>query len=77
MVKVPPLNLRTVLTLAVVAEPVMTMVTVPKPAVVDPAAVLVTATLPTLDCGQEPGRGPGLQIIELLLPAGAALLFAK
>ena len=73
MVKVPAPKMSVVLTLAVVAEPVMAMVTVPKPAVVDPAAVLVTATLPTLEFEQEFKR----QDIELETPVGAALLFAK
>ena len=73
MVKVPAPKMSVVLTLAVVAEPVMTMVTVPKPAVVDPAAVLVTATLPTKDCGQESEA----QYMELPAAAAAALLFAK
>ena len=53
MVKVPAPKLSVVLTLAVVAGPVMAMVTVPKPAVVDPAAVFVTATLPTTEATQE------------------------
>ena len=53
----------------------MIIVTVPKPAVVDPAAVLVTVTLPTKDCGQEFELDP--QYISLETPAGAALLFAK
>ncbi len=76
MVKVPPLNLRKVLTLAVVAEPVMTMVTVPKPAVVELAAVLVTVTLPTNEELQEL-REPDPQYMMLAPAAGAALLFAK
>ena len=72
MVKVPPLNLRKVLTLAVVAEPVMTMVTVPKPAVVELAAVLVTVTLPSLASQSEEE-----QKISEPPAARAALLFAK
>ena len=51
----------------------MTMVTVPKPAVVDPAAVLVTATLPTT----KELHGVEAQPIVLPTAAGAALLFAK
>ena len=73
MVKVPAPKLSVVLTLAVVGSPVMTMVTVPKPAVVDPAAVFVTVTLPTTE---EPH---GVESHTMVLPAaaGAALLFAK
>ena len=62
-----------VITLAVVAEPSMTMVTVPKPAVVDPAAVLVTVTLPTT----EELHGVEVHTMVLAPAAGAALLFAK
>ena len=68
--------MRVVLTLAVVAEPVMTMATVPKPAVVELAAVLVTATLPTNEEAQEPGE-PDPHDMVLPPAAGAALLFAK
>ena len=73
MVKVPAPKLSVVLTLAVVARPMMAMVTVPKPAVVDPAAVLVTATLPT---NEEP-HGVEAHTMALVPAAGAALLFAK
>ena len=62
-----------VLTLAVVAEPVTTMVTVPKPAVVDPAAVLVTVTSPT----DEELHGVEAHTMVLVPAAGAAPLFAK
>ena len=50
----------------------MTIVTVPKPAVVDPAAVLVTVTLPT-------DKELHVEVHTMVLPpaAGAALLFAK
>ena len=58
----------------------MIIVTVPKPAVVDPAAVLVTATLPT----NEELHGIEVHPVvthwhTMVLPAaaGAALLFAK
>ena len=73
MVKVPAPKLSVVLTLGVVAEPVMAMVTVPKPAVVELAAVLVTATLPTTE------ELHGVEAHTMVLPAaaGAALLFAK
>jgi hypothetical protein len=51
----------------------MAIVTVPKPAVVDPAAVLVTETLPTTEELHAEEAHP------MVLPtaAGAALLFAK
>ena len=82
MVKVPPLNLRKVLTLAVVEEPVTTIVTVPKPAAVELAAVLVTATLPTTAELQELENSEPhdmkLASNGLTTAAGgAALLFAK
>ena len=49
MVKVPPKKFSMVPLLAGVSEPVTTTVTVPKPAVVELAAVFVTVTLPMLD----------------------------
>ena len=56
-----------------IPELLMTIVTVPKPAVVDPAAVLVTATLPT----DEELHGVEAHTMLLAPAAGAALLFAK
>ncbi len=73
MVNVPAPKMSVVLTLAVVAEPVTTTVTVPKPATVDVAGVLVTATLPT----SAELHAVNAHTMVLVPAAGAALLPAK
>ena len=79
MIKVPPYKYRLIFALAGVAEPVTTMVTVPKPAVVDSEGVLVTVTFPILDCPQLHPENEKVQKHsgKLSAAAGAALLFAK